>query len=120
MSKGSNSTRTSGANSTAASTVNVRGGGRTISGRAIGTGSFTAAQSKPFEHTNPDQWFLDTPYGGGSIDRGEDIYSGEDNYEATPFTYNADGSTNILTRQKVKFATLNAAKNYIRQQLRKK
>ena len=119
MSKGSNSTRTSGANSTAASTVNVKGG-RTISGRAIGTGSFTAAQSKPFEHTNPDQWFLDTPYGGGSIDRGEDIYSGEDNYEATPFTYNADGSTNILTRQKVKFATLNAAKNYIRQQLRKK
>ena len=56
MSKGSNSTRTSGANSTAASTVNVKGG-RTISGRAIGTGSFTAAQSKPFEHTNPTNGF---------------------------------------------------------------
>lgn len=106
MAKGNGTTRSG----SAANPTGV-GEGSTLNGAAINSGTLEQAKNTAFTKVSDQQWEVDTPHGGGYIMTNVDVY-GNTIYEATPFTYNPNGSTNIIKTEK--FAGLNAAKNYIK------
>lgn len=111
MSKGTGTTRSgSAANPTGVGTqaTNV---GTTISGVPVNSGTLAQAKNTGFTKVDWQHWTIDTPHGGGDIFSNEDAM-GETIYEATAYTYNMNGSANIMKAEE--FYSLNDAKEYIK------
>lgn len=111
MSKGAVTTRSSSAANPADVGTSATNVGTTISGVPVNIGTLAQAKNTGFTKVDWQHWTIDTPHGGGDIFSNNDAM-GETIYEATAYTYNMNGSPNIMKTEK--FYSLNDAKKYIK------